>query len=290
MGDTTPLNLNPDSNDILTWEETGVDFLYNLSHAENNLFFAQIEGVSDSQYRISKISVGSPKIDFERNKNRFLSLKSATLPEEVTITWIEDSYRSVEQFHIGWLRNWYDFEADFIPIGNAGKFKNILITAYHYQNNNNSLSAPILSPRPVLKISLVNCVPTDAGSAGYDFGWDNGGIKEFTSTYKFSKIYVAYAAADQKAAYIPNSLKGPNSTLDRMKNNLHLGGDYGLDTNRTPPVKEQWDKVPSVSYTHGVINKLIVDRTNTEITASDTPNNNSSEVSSNNSDNNNNNS
>lgn len=207
---------------ILDMEANGIDYLYSLEHGQNNLFFAKFGDLDDSVFRISKINISSPTLNFERDNNRLNRLKGAALPEDVSITWIEDAYRSVEQYHLKWLRNWYDFAADFIPIGAGGKFKTLKIYAYHYVNKNVSISGPLMDADSVVEITLLNCVPTNMGT-GYDFDWSGGGVKEFTTTYKFSQIYVNYKS-DPKALPIMDLLKG-KSTLYSNVSSLGLGSE-----------------------------------------------------------------
>lgn len=210
--------------DYLDEEAQGIDYLYSLEHAQNNLFFARIDGAEDSKFRISKISLNStPNISFEKNNNRFLTLAGAKMPDEITITWIEDAYRSVEQFHLKWLRAWYDFRADYIPLGRINKFKNITIESYHYVNRNDSVSAPLMDADRIASITLANCVPTNMGST-MEFDWSAGGIKEFTTTYKFSSI-TNLDYANNTNGFVDNS-STKNGYLYENPSNVGLGGNY----------------------------------------------------------------
>ena len=226
--------------DYLDAEARGINYLHSLEHFQNCLFFATIDGADDSKFRISRISVTSPSLSFERNNNRYLALKNTSIPEEVTITWVEDAYRSVEQFHLRWMRYWYDFEADYIPIGRGGKFKNITIYAYHYINKNNSISAPLMDAEPTMTLTLGNCVPTNMGSS-IEFDWSAGGIKEFNTTYKFAKVTgIVYESPKRAATSADNWAEATN--LYSSTSNLGLGGAY------TGPKDKSWGSKPEEAW------------------------------------------
>jgi hypothetical protein len=208
------------SRDYLGFEANGVEYLHNLEHFQNCLFYAKLDSKEDSKFRISRISFNSPTLSFEKNKNRLIEFTGSSMPEEVTITWIEDAYRTVEKFHMKWLRSWYDFEGDFIMLGQLGKFKNLTISAYHYINKNNALSAPLMDAEEVVQFTLENCVPTNMGNSSIEFDWSQGGIKEFTTTYKFSKIIIA--ERNSNASTVSESTK--NGDLYKYSGDISLSG------------------------------------------------------------------
>lgn len=221
--------------DFLSDEAQGINYLHSLEHLQNCLFFAEIDLASDSKFRISRVSLNTPSLTFEKNNNRFMTLTGASLPDEVTITWIEDAYRSVEQYHARWLNDWYDFKADFIRLGCASKFRNIRIMAYHYVNKNNSISAPIMDADPLITIELSNCVPTNMGSS-MDFDWSQGGIKEFTTTYKFAKCArIGYIAPKQA---ITSNQNWEDGSLYNRYSTRCLGGAY--DPVTVTRAKAEW--------------------------------------------------
>ena len=213
------------SRDYLGFEASGVEYLHNLEHFQNCLFYAKLDSKEDSKFRISRISFNSPTLSFEKNKNRLIEFTGSSMPEEVTITWIEDAYRTVEKFHMQWLGAWYDFEGDFIKIGQLSKFKNLTISAYHYINKNNALSAPLMDAEEVVQFTLENCVPTNMGNSSIEFDWSQGGIKEFTTTYKFSKIIIAERGAD--ASTVSESTQ--KGDLFKYSGNISLSGKRSKD-------------------------------------------------------------
>lgn len=178
------------SEGLLSIERLGVDYLYDLEHAQNNLFFMGCDNTSDAQFRISSVSLPAQTMSFERNNNRGISISSIEPGEEITVNWIEDAYRSVENFHLQWMRQWYDFGADCIPIGSGGKYKTFTILVYHYINKNKTGGAPVVQPDPVLKVILEGCVPNGLNST--ELSWEGGGLKGYSATYKVSRIKYEY--------------------------------------------------------------------------------------------------
>src|SRR5574344_1396889 len=108
---------NPVSLDTLArFEYDGVNYIYDLEPAQNNLFWAgnfssgngdkggedyKRREFSNSQFRIQSIAFNAPTLSFssEPNVTHMEYLTGATLSKQVTITWLEDVYHSVQKYH-----------------------------------------------------------------------------------------------------------------------------------------------------------------------------------------------
>lgn len=222
MGDTGVIY----SNKIPLYERDVIDFLQELEAPSNNLFFASFIGrsFSDIPYRIAGIKVDSPSISYELNGNKQPVIKSADISDEISITWVEDVYRSVEKFHIDWLNNWYDFNADFLPIGPNGRFKSIELIGYHYKNIvNNSSTIPIMESEPTIWLRIYNLMPTKFSDNGFNFKWGEASEHTITISYKFSEIAPFYYNR-QAGQYVLNNEELMNNT-----NNPGFGGARSSD-------------------------------------------------------------
>lgn len=192
------------SNEIPQYERNVIDFLQALEAPSNNLFFASFIGnsFSDIPYRIASIKVESPTISYDISGNKQPIIKSAEYNNEVSITWVEDVYRSVEKFHIDWLNNWYDFNADCLPIGVNGRFRSIELIGYHYKNVIEGASTiPIMESEPTIWLSIYNLRPQKFSDKGFDFKWGETSEHTITISYSFTEMKPFYYNR-QKGQYI----------------------------------------------------------------------------------------
>lgn len=216
------------SKDIPQYEREGLDFLYELEKPANNLFFANFTNDSgadlyaDTHFRIASIKVDSPSLTIDYNANKQPVIKTADMPTTVTITWVEDVYRSVEKFHTRWIQSWYDFRSDFLPVGVNGRFKNMELIGYHYKNVVESSSAvPLATTEPVLWLRLYGLVPQKTGP-GYQYGWGEPGSATIDITYNCSSIEPYYYNRPNKnSEYL---VGGVGDDLLSTGNNPQLGG------------------------------------------------------------------
>lgn len=196
MSDTTPTpNGIIYSKDIPQHERNVIDFLQALEAPSNNLFFASFisSSFADIPYRIAGIKVESPSINYDLNGNKQPIIKSADYNNEVSITWVEDVYRSVEKFHIDWLNNWYDFNSDCLPIGTNGRFRSIELIGYHYKNIVKGESTiPIMESEPTIWLSIYNLMPQKFSDNGFNFKWGESSEHTITISYKYSEIKPFY--------------------------------------------------------------------------------------------------
>jgi len=196
MSDVTP---TPDgiiySKQIPQHERNVIDFLQALEAPSNNLFFASFisSSFTDIPYRIAGIKVESPSISYDLNGNKQPIIKSADYNNEVSITWVEDVYRSVEKFHIDWLNNWYDFNSDCLPIGTNGRFRSIELIGYHYKNIvKDGSTIPIMESEPTIWLSIYNLMPQKFSDNGFNFKWGESSEHTITISYKYTEIRPFY--------------------------------------------------------------------------------------------------
>jgi len=213
--------------DIPQYERNVIDFLQALEAPSNNLFFASFIGDSftDIPYRIAGIKVESPSINYDITGNKQPIIKSAEYNNEVSITWVEDVYRSVEKFHIDWLNNWYDFNSDCLPIGTNGRFRSIELIGYHYKNVvKDSSTIPIMESEPIIWLRIYNLMPQKFSDSGYNFKWGETSEHTITVNYKFSEMKPYYYNR-QKDQYILKS-----NELMTSSTNPGFGGARSVDS------------------------------------------------------------
>ena len=199
-----------------SYQADGQDYLYALEPMSRNLFWAgglREAGIIDvgeeqgsdaglirpfynAAYRIRKVSIKMPTIDYEVDKyTRIPKPKSIVYPNEITIDWFEDVYNSVRKYHLDWLQRWYMREFDCWRCGAQGKFRSMRVIAFHFVNDGDVGASIIEVPRiqPILALDVSGMAPTNFGD---DWTFDHGsdGNDEWLSiTYKVSKINFYYS-------------------------------------------------------------------------------------------------
>jgi hypothetical protein len=200
--------------DLLNFQQHGLDYLYDLEPTQNNLFWAgnfsdhddttgadssdktkNTRTFDNAQYRIRSIKLELPKLEFEEHKQLHINLiKSVTYTKQVTITWIDDVYRSVQKYHLDWYTRWYNRELDCLRCGTDGKFRGLDVVLFHYREANTTLSSPLLTvpvPEPILRLRLRGMVPKDIGSIEFDMS-NAGNDGALSITYALSLCSIDY--------------------------------------------------------------------------------------------------
>jgi hypothetical protein len=190
---------------LLEFEYNSVNYIYDLPPQQHNLFWAgNFTGTVDSKeankfdtapFRIQSVKWELPKLNFETNKNMKIDVISGVeIPHEVTITWLDDVYHTVQMFHINWFNYWYNREADCFVSGIKGKFKKLNIVSFHYKNAvSNSLSSVSQSGQPAeMPIPEIICVYMLRGLAPkslapISFSYSDTGNEELVS-YNYSVV------------------------------------------------------------------------------------------------------
>jgi len=210
-----------------SFQADGIDYLYATEPQSKNLFWAGgfresggIDAGNDKSaglvrpfynaaYRIRKVDIKLPTIDYEINKYTRLPIpKEINYPQEVTIDWFEDVYSSVRGYHLAWLQRWYMREFDCWRCGAQGKYRAMRVIAFHYVNDAESGASIIEVPKiqPILAIDIAGMAPTNFGNDWiYDYSSD-GNEEMLSITYKVAKInyYYSVELGDEKANFNAN--------------------------------------------------------------------------------------
>jgi hypothetical protein len=154
----------------------------------------------NAQFRIKSIQFQTPTLEYKHNPVLQTDLISGiTIPREVTIVWEEDVYRSVQLYHLNWLKAWYNRDTDqFISGLSFSKIRNLDIVSFQYVNkaihstadNTTQTSMTVPFPEPILLISLLGLKPKTFGNFNFDYG--NAGNDEGLSlTYAVNKVHIS---------------------------------------------------------------------------------------------------
>lgn len=174
--------------DLLNFQQDGIDYLYDLEPAENNLFWAgnfhcydtknnavgekPLNRFANAQFRIKSLNFALPKLEFETIKQTHTRvLKSIAYPETMSITWVEDAYRSVKKYHLDWLNHWYNREFDCLRCGPRQKLRGLNIVLFHYVEGVEKFDNPLASApvaQPILVINIRGMAPMDLGGIKLD--------------------------------------------------------------------------------------------------------------------------
>jgi hypothetical protein len=201
------LDFEPLRSTLESFQSDGIDYLYDVEPQSNNLFWAgffqesQAENNSsparafyNAHYRIRKINIPFPKLNIEMHKElRTPIFKSAEYEQDITIDWFEDVYHSVHQYHLDWISRWYSRRFDVLRCGTSGKFKQLIVIAFHYVNDQDGPQI-IESPKiqPVLAFHLAGLVPKGVPDITLDYTAD-GNDQMLSIQYKCGVINWLYS-------------------------------------------------------------------------------------------------
>lgn len=188
---------------IDSFQHDSIDYLYDLEPQSQNLFWAGYFCESSSgekvekafynaAYRIRKISIPMPSMEVDQNNTlRAPLFKSASFSQEITIDWTEDVYHSVKKYHLDWFARWYNRQYDVLRCGISGKFRKLLVVAFHYVDDSESLlSQPKI--QPILAFHIGGLIPIQIPELTFDYA--NGQNDAPVSIkYKCSKIQMSYS-------------------------------------------------------------------------------------------------
>jgi hypothetical protein len=183
------LDLSTITSMLEQFQSDGIDYLYDIEPQSNNLFYAGFfqesitsEGKNtqavrpfyNAQYRIRKVTLPFPKLEVEMHPIlRTPLIQKATYDQEVTIDWFEDVYHSVQQYHLDWIARWYNRKFDVLRCGTSGKFKELIVVAFHYIND---ADGPVLieTPKvqPIMAFRLAGLVPEGLPELNFDYNAD----------------------------------------------------------------------------------------------------------------------
>lgn len=206
----------PTDEDLLTFQQDGLDYLYHLEPTQNNLFWvgnfkdepkegkegdisSSVFGLPNSQFRIQSVEFGSDTIEFEYNPQLKQNLISAVnTTNSVTISWIDDYKRSIQQYHMKWLAQWYNRQADRLVNKRVNeKFRDCEIILFHYKDGSTSgVSTPVLACpviEQIAKIKLKGLVPNN-GAGNFSLNMNASGAGEAISyDYAVNAIDISFS-------------------------------------------------------------------------------------------------
>jgi hypothetical protein len=196
------------------FEYDGVNYLYDMEPPQNNLFWAgnfssgaalssgdntgYTEGFKkrefhNAQFRIQAIDFSGPQFTFqdEPNITHMSYPKSVTLNKDVSITWLEDVYHSVQKYHMDWMTNWYDINTDCFTTGPAGKYRLLDLVLFHYVHSSKDMAEPVA--QPIYLVTLRGLVPNGIGQFSYSMA--GPGENTYKCTYKANYVCIFYNKA-----------------------------------------------------------------------------------------------
>jgi hypothetical protein len=154
----------------------------------------------NAPFRIMSINIKLPSLEYENHPYLKTPLfKGATYSFQVTVTWLEDVYRTVQKMHLDWLTRWYNRQYDVLRCGPQGKFKSLDVYAFHYVNTSGKLlEAPTIEV--LFRIKLRGLMPKDIGELKFDYS-NPGNESPVTCTYACAKSLWEYNPAFYKSNY-----------------------------------------------------------------------------------------
>lgn len=194
------------ANDLNNFQQDGIDYLYGLEPAQNNLFWAgdfschnadndgkslSLNRFTNSQFRIKSINFDTPKFTFQEHKQTHNQLiKGIEYSNNMSITWIEDVYHSVRKYHLDWQSHWYNRQFDCLRCGSRQKLRGLNIVLFHYVADSNGSwhGTPVAVPIMVFKIR--GMVPLSTGQ--FKFDTSDAGAEMITINYVMQKIHMFY--------------------------------------------------------------------------------------------------
>jgi hypothetical protein len=203
--DNGQLDFEPMRSILESFQSDGIDYLYDLEPQSNNLFWAgffletnrggkPVRQFYNAQYRIRKINIPFPKLNIEMHKElRTPIIQNAEYDQDLTIDWIEDVYHSVKQYHLDWISRWYSRKFDVLRCGTSGKFKQLIVIAFHYVNDDagpNIIEAPKI--QPVMAFHIAGLAPKGVPDLNFDYGAD-GNDQNLSIQYKCGVINWLYS-------------------------------------------------------------------------------------------------
>jgi len=217
------------------FQSDAIDYLYDLEPQSQNLFWAgyfceasegtaQEKAFYNAAYRIRKITIPMPKMEIDQNNVlRAPIFKNANFTQEVNIEWVEDVYHSVQKYHLDWYARWYNRQYDVLRCGVQGKFRKLLVIAYHYVNSREEKQYLIETPtvQPIMAFHIGGLIPLDLPDMTFDYNSDQND-QALSVRYKCGRVQWAYSdeiGLGQSASIWGTAEQGVQS-LDRDKDTI----------------------------------------------------------------------
>lgn len=200
--------------DLLNFQQDGLDYLYHLEPTQNNLFwvghFAEAgtgengndwksrkHALPNSQFRVQSLNFESTSFELENLKQMHQNfISSISVPEEVSISWIDDFARSVQQYHLRWMNCWYDREHDCMISGHAiEKMRSCEVVLFHYKDGTSGGASSSIYTSPIAEkiatVYLRGLIPKSSGNFNFTMG-SSGADSTLNITYGVTEIQVVF--------------------------------------------------------------------------------------------------
>lgn len=189
---------------IQIFEREQNDYLYDIEPQSQNLFFIAnfSESTSDdgnnalkelynAHMRARSIELPRLSYDFETDPiTKMPIFKSGKFNYEITISWFEDVYHSIYQYHENWMHRWFDYQYNTLRCGKSGKFRKCQLVAYHYKRTNDVFN-PDAEPEPLYVINIYGLVPRELPPLKHSYSEDQGD-SELQISYYCSKFEILF--------------------------------------------------------------------------------------------------
>jgi hypothetical protein len=164
----------------------GIVYLQRLQALAPNLFEVFFfDSLTNAGLYCKSIKIPAYNMTLERHAfTRRFFLKEFKLPEQITITWLEDSNLSVWRYHTNWLKCFYTPETDTYISGSAGKKRDAAAVLQRFTDQDGNGDRHLIDN---FKFALEGLVPLT--NTDLEFGWDkDSSNNEITISYTVDRI------------------------------------------------------------------------------------------------------
>lgn len=187
--------------EFLGFQSLALDYLYDMPLANDSLFLAEVytDGVKTGRYRVKKITFTPPKVTYEYDPIRRVSVPSKIdRSDVVTIEWYEDAYNTIQKWTMGMINGRINNTTGLWRVGSARCIDRIEVYHFAYVEGNPDAENQFDSvayPKCTDELILTQLTPEGAGELTYDS--DAGGsVKTVSVTYHCQKAELKnYATA-----------------------------------------------------------------------------------------------
>lgn len=179
---------NFSENEFLSFQGEALDYLYNIMPVANDsLFIADMSDVANSRFRVKKISIPSPEIEFEYNEAQRMSFpKKVKYNPTFTVEWYEDAFDSVTKFHLNKMNSLVNLNTGLFSVGVGDSTVKFTINKYTFVEGNSESSTPFDSlplPAPTAVLTVDKALVSSVGEISFD-STAGGSIKTVSITYQ----------------------------------------------------------------------------------------------------------
>jgi hypothetical protein len=187
MADTT-------QNEFLDFQSQSLYYLYGVMPVANDsLFIADLvgaAGVKNARFRIKEIAITPPQLEYEYDPQLRASFpKNVVINDNITITWYEDAFDSIQKYHLAIMSRAADFSTGIWAVGHPPMI-DMNVIKYAFVEGNENIESPFDSlpvPKQTAYCFMKGLQPKSIGEIKYD---SSGGsdIKTVQVTYSVVRI------------------------------------------------------------------------------------------------------